>query len=60
MMASVFGDHGVAAAGNLICVPAGAAKSVERIRPYLQGVSVKIPGLNSKLTVAALEKESSI
>lgn len=34
----VFGDGSVANAGNLICVPAGPASSVDRIRPYLTGV----------------------
>lgn len=34
----VFGDHTVAAAGRLICVPAGATESVHRVLPYLEGV----------------------
>jgi hypothetical protein len=37
---AVFGEPGVAYAGNLVCVPAGASESVARIKPYLVGVSV--------------------
>ena len=36
--AVVFGDPTVAAAGKLVCVPAGPASSVAHVLPYLTGV----------------------
>ena len=35
---AVFGEPDMARKGLLICVPAGAASSVERVKPYLTGV----------------------
>lgn len=36
----VFGDPGRAGRGELVCLPAGPRTAVERLRPFLDGVSV--------------------